>query len=392
MRARETVPQSRSTALDALRGFALLGVILSNAPYFAGPAGFLPDQWPAADAAVRWFLTALVSGKFFLIFSFLFGYGLSVLVARTTADPAARRPLARRLAALALLGVLHAVFLFYGDILLLYALLGTGIWLVRRLPDRRLLVIAALSALLGIVTQTLLLSEGGSLDAFPPGVAPVTPGEGYLGNFADACRQRFAELPVALAIIALFNGLLAWAMILLGFIAGRRGVFPFSPTRLQRWQRPAKLALLAGAAVSLVASGFALHALDHHHPVSTSGILALAVVNLASPILSLGLVVTFWSWAERHPRHALARWPERLGEASLSGYLLHSLLLGAVFLGWGGGYFGTWGHAAVLATGAITFVLIIALLHLWPRRWSTGPAELLMTYLVKRRPTQSQNR
>lgn len=384
---RTTAP-ARSLALDALRGFALLGVILSNAPYFAGPAGFLPDQWPAGDVAARWFLTAFVAGKFFLIFSFLFGYGMSVLVARTTADPTARRPLARRLGALAILGVLHAVFLFYGDILVLYALLGAGIWLIRHLPDCRLLIIAALSALLGVVTQTLLLSEGGSFDSLPPGVAPVAPGEGYLGDFADACRQRLSELPIALAVIALFNGPLAWAMILLGFIVGRRGMFPFSAAWLQRWKRPAKHALLVGAAFSLIASGFALHALEHHDPNTASSVLAVAIVNLASPILSFGLVVTFWSWAERHPRHALARWPARLGEASLSGYLLHSLLLGAVFLGWGGGYFGAWGNAAVLATGTVTFFLIIALLHLWPRRWGTGPAELLMSRLVKRRPAR----
>lgn len=241
MGAPETAPQSRSLTLDALRGFALLGVILSNALYFAGPAGYLADQWPTADTAARWFLTALVAGKFFPIFSFLFGYGLSVLVARTTADPAARRPLARRLATLALLGVLHALFLFYGGIVFLFALLGAGLWLVRRLPDRRLLILAVASAFPGLVTQTLLLSDSGDLDALPPGVAPVPPGEGYLGSFADACHQRLAELPVALTVIALFNAPLAWSMILFGFFAGRRGVLSFSPTWLQRWHRPAEL-------------------------------------------------------------------------------------------------------------------------------------------------------
>jgi uncharacterized protein len=101
----------RDIAIDALRGFALLGIIVVNAPYFAGPLAQMPTT--AVDLAAFWFSTAFGMGKFFLIFSFLFGFGFSIMLGRAAGDQSPiKAKFFRRLFALFLIGALHAVFCF----------------------------------------------------------------------------------------------------------------------------------------------------------------------------------------------------------------------------------------------------------------------------------------
>jgi uncharacterized protein len=373
----------RLREIDALRGFALLGVVLSNAAYFGGPAGFLPEIHPRADYAAAWLLGTLVTGKFFLIFSFLFGYGMSVLTARAEAGTPAKQRLYRRLAALALLGTAHAVFLFYGDILVLYAILGTLVWFVRGLENRTLLKIAAGFAVAGVITQTVVTGMYGAYEKLPEGIAPVTPGAGYLGGFGDAVFQRVRELPVALTTLALFNAPLAWAAIVLGFVAGRSGVFPVAQPWLARWGKAARRALIGGATLSVLATGLGLHAYYREEGLGAWGLLAWFLANAVAPVLSFGLAIAFWRWAAARPDSPVVTAFARVGEVSLSAYLLHSVLLGAVFLGWGFGRFGAWGTAAVLSSGVATFVAILVLCNLRPPTWRSGPAEALLALLVK---------
>ena len=137
----------RLFALDALRGFALLGILCVNMPFFAMPGIADPDfparQFPApADTATRWAVAALAEGKFYPLFSFLFGYGFAVQMARGGAR-GARRSFARRLLGLLVLGVAHALLLWAGDILATYAVVGACLLLFARVEQRALLRWAA---------------------------------------------------------------------------------------------------------------------------------------------------------------------------------------------------------------------------------------------------------
>ena len=135
----------RYVILDALRGFAILGIALANFPEFSLYT-FLPAddaaQLPASggDRGLRYLLYLLVDGKFYTLFSLLFGIGFSIILSNVTRKGGnALRVFYRRMALLALIGGLHLIFLWSGDILLLYALLGMLLPLFRHLSDRRLL-------------------------------------------------------------------------------------------------------------------------------------------------------------------------------------------------------------------------------------------------------------
>ena len=137
-----TTERQRHVILDALRGLALMGIALANFPEF-GLWTFLSSEeqraMPTAcvDEIVRFLQYLLVDGKFYTIFSLLFGIGFSLILARH-----GRRLFVRRMLILVCIGFLHLMFIWSGDILLLYAIGGLLLTLFVGLKDRALLVIA----------------------------------------------------------------------------------------------------------------------------------------------------------------------------------------------------------------------------------------------------------
>jgi uncharacterized protein len=135
--ARERIP-----ALDVLRGVAVAGILFANVLVFFGLVFLPPDRAAAlptaeADAVVRFLERILVEGKFYSIFSLLFGIGFGLQLARggEQALPLFRR----RLRILLAIGAAHAFLIWSGDILMLYALLGFILpWFARK-SDRALL-------------------------------------------------------------------------------------------------------------------------------------------------------------------------------------------------------------------------------------------------------------
>ena len=139
-----TTERQRHLILDLLRGLALMGIALANFPEFALWT-FLSAEEQAAmptaevDRVVRYAQYLLVDGKFYTIFSLLFGIGFSLILARH-----GRRLFLRRMLLLVAIGFLHLMFIWSGDILLLYAIGGLLLMLFVKLSDRQLLWVALL--------------------------------------------------------------------------------------------------------------------------------------------------------------------------------------------------------------------------------------------------------
>lgn len=385
-------PPARAPAVDALRGFALLGVVVVNAPFFAVPVdGYLPLAG-LADRLAAWATTAFAAGKFFLIFSFLYGFGVSVALRRAASPGGSLAPLRRRLAALFCVGVLHATLLFYGDILMLYAAIGLALVAMRDLPGRRLAWIAGGSYALAVLAQAGIVTLGAAgAAALAP--APPVAGAGYLGGFAETVAARLVDLPGALVFLAAFNGPAAFAMAIAGHLAARAGRFPPGPEDLARIARRAPGPVAAAAAASAIGAATVVAALVAPGAVALPVVaLAAVLVSLAAPVLSLGLATALLAVAARRPEAPAIRAFALVGESSLSGYLLHSILLGGVFLGWGLGYWGALDAATVLVVSLAVYAAIVAILALWRRAVAQGPAEILMRILVAGRPGPDRRR
>ena len=139
----------RYVILDALRGFALLGICMANFPEFSlftflkpEAAAALPTA--AIDRFVRYLTYVFVDGKFYTLFSLLFGIGFSLIITHAMQKGAdGFRIFYRRMTVLAVIGFLHLMFIWSGDILMFYALLGLLLPCFRHVSDRGLLTWAA---------------------------------------------------------------------------------------------------------------------------------------------------------------------------------------------------------------------------------------------------------
>ena len=207
----------RSLAPDLARGFMLLWIALANSHYFLtggstgnGVLGGFPRDGSSLDAAVTWFISTFVDGRAYPMFGLLFGYGVAQIVRRQrdVSLRAVRRLLWRRSGVLVLVGFLHGLLLYVGDILAAYGvLLFLAAWSVRW-RDRALLVVAACFFVL-----TSLPAEGSlSTSSAPPDSAMLPP---------DLATMFTSRPPVQLFIAVI--GPIGFACpFLVGLWAGRR--------------------------------------------------------------------------------------------------------------------------------------------------------------------------
>lgn len=136
--------KQRHLILDALRGFALLGICLANYPEFS-LYSFLEDfpkqNFPsfAIDQVVQWFLYIFIDGKFYTMFSLLFGIGFSIILSNNQKRGAnAKLIFYRRMFFLFLIGFAHLILIWSGDILMLYAIVGMTLPLFLKCKDKTL--------------------------------------------------------------------------------------------------------------------------------------------------------------------------------------------------------------------------------------------------------------
>lgn len=327
----------RNHAVDAVRMTALVGICVVNIP-FMGLAPAAPAM-PAAgvDQLTIFAVNALFQAKFFLLFSFLFGWGFEIQersAARAGADFSGRY--SRRLLGLALLGCLHAVLVFSGDILLIYAILGLLLWPLRRSAPRTLWRIALWmvpTATVDMVVLALTL----------PDVVPLTAGPGLGGSFVDATRARLADWPSTLGFLLLFQGPLAFAAFVSGLAAAKADFFtPGSHARYRLGKAVPWLFVVATPLNLLYAAtdGGWLRSED-----GSIALLGLCALSLGAPMMAavyLSVILSLSQRLQLPPLLILA------GRNSLTSYVLQGVLAGFLFGGYGLGLFGRLGHAALL--------------------------------------------
>ena len=387
---------TRIVVLDVLRAFALLGIIVTHASggYLAGPPPgpdfmiFGPlDQW------VSQLGNLLTFGKFFTIFSFLFGLSFAIQLRNATQKGAAfKGRFAWRLVVLALIALVHGMF-FTGDILIVYAFLGLLLIPFRNLKTRTL-VITALVLILNLPGMLL-----GTLGLAAP---PPTPEQRQQRQEMQASFMRSAlhlsevkqsgtvgELvnlnlttgAAAKWAFMIFSGRLwiTFGLFLLGMCAGRLEIFKDTEANRGFFRRllvPAGVVALLTTVVEIV------------HPTSmqqmTSVVDLLAWFSFTLQQLSLSafyvamVVLLYW----RQPSQGLLPALAPLGKMGLTSYLGQTLFGLVVFYGLGFGLLGKVGAAAAVGLGVVYFALQIWFARAWLSHFSLGPVEWLWRSLT----------
>lgn len=375
---------TRESFPDVLRGAALLGIALVNVPFLAintasGIGG--ADLTGTADAAIAFMVTTLLQAKFYLIFSFLFGYSAHFII---KGDRRNRRRWVMRAVGLVLLGAAHATLLFHGDILLTYGLIALLLLAFYFRKDKTIamwmwvaygasaFLMSALVALIVLVEQT----EGPTaLDD----TAPIPNGLDIAlasGTLVDTIAARIELLGYVTPQVLFIQG----QMVLVGFLAGvlgaRRTVFERTPANERRMRR----VLLWGATIGLPFQALAAwiqitNSLSAEHSEGL-GLISFAINTYAAPPLSAAIVAGLWllTARSRTQRSLLAS----AGQMALTLYLGQSLITTVLYSNWGLGLFGTMGvlEVTLVATGIWCALALTARLILG--RYSSGPMESLL--------------
>ena len=382
------VPRAeRIGALDVLRGLALPGILLMNLEAFTGGlTQSMTGVDPAlhgADRIVDALVLVLVQGKFYPLFALLFGMGFAVMAhrARALSPSTFTAVYARRLAALAVIGLLHALLVWSGDILLGYALVGVLLLALQGVPTRALPGLAALSLAFALGLWLLLgalvaIADGmGIEDPSAQSLAEVVAAEQAVvrgGSWGDAFGARLADLAVMIAGLPLLAGIVL-AMFLLGRWAIERDVIAGAMPRLLAWLRWG--ALPAGLALTLASLPLAPH-IDALSPAMRETV-AEAMRMLGGVLQCLG----YAAWVLRALEvPAFARVLGVLapaGRMALTLYLMQSLLCTWLVSGYGLGLADALPRAwhPLFVLGLVG--LQVAFAHLWFARYRFGPMEWL---------------
>ncbi|MFJ6198194.1 DUF418 domain-containing protein [Micromonospora sp. NPDC092111] len=359
---------ARINVVDALRGSALLLILLVNVAFFSSGFDFHLVDDPARgalDLLVAGLVELLFAMKAYLLFSFLFGYSFTLQL-----DSAARRGVAfgpaflRRLSGLFVLGVLHAVLLFHGDILTTYALLGLVLFAVRRIETRTALLAAA--AIVGVIAFVVGLAAVLGATLVPDEAAALTDGArstlALRGGPGAVVLEHLRSMPAMLGGLAV-QGPLAFAAFLVGLAAGRHQLLAAVPahgTLLRRCERVGYPVGLAGAIVFAVGGG-------------TANLTGLMVSIVTAPFLAAAYAATLLRLFTRWSRVADAFAPA--GRMALTNYLGQSLVCVLVFTGVGLGLVGRTAPAQTLLIALLIFVTQMLASSWWLRRFRYGPVE-----------------
>lgn len=374
-----TATADRALGPDLARGFMLLFIALANSHYFlrgSSVMGGYPQDGSGLDSAVTWAIATFVDGRAFPMFGLLFGYGVAHIVRRqqaSGAEPrAVRRLLWRRSLVLVVVGFLHAVLLYAGDILAAYGvLLFVGAWAVGW-RDRWLLVVALVLFALGA-----LPGDGSStIGTDPPDPSMLPP---------DLGAQIMERAPVS-AIIALLGPIGFACPFLVGLWAGRRRLLerPAEHRRLLGWVAGVGVlaAVLGAQPISLVLAG----AVDRPDRATLEW---MGPLHDATGLLGgLGYAALFALVALRlqgqaHPgRHPVVDAIAATGQRSMTCYLAQSVVWTVVFtpflLDLSGAL--TVAGTAVLATA--TWAATVVLADRLRRSGDRGPFERLTRHVT----------
>ena len=376
----------REALPDRLRGIALLGIVVVNASFLGISAdGFTQDSVDGvANRLTALLVATFAQGKFYLLFSFLFGYSAAFIL-RDNTQPDRRRYL-RRMLALFLFGLAHAVFFFIGDILITYSILGLLLFAVSRSSDRALKrwTIAAIAVAVFFI---LVITSLGA--AFPE---ESNSGLGGLesalatGTFAEASLARLEALPTVLFSVFFIQGPMAFAAFVLGLRASRRRLLANPEANIVLWRKLSRWGWGIGLPLQAIAAGMQVGAIAAGNAFSPAGAAGLALGFATAPILTAGYIGSIALVLARRPRFLSVMAPA--GRMSLTVYIGESALLSLVFSAYGLGYFGQWSAFPVVMTAIASWAVLSVFAWLWMKRFSQGPLERVLALITGKKTAQ----
>lgn len=400
-RAAPVSSAQRIEALDVLRGFAVLGILVVNIQAFALPSMAYMNPYAYGDLTgvnygVWWFTHVVCDQKFMTIFSMLFGAGIVLMTSRSEARTGRSAGVHyRRMGWLILMGLLHAHLLWFGDILYLYGMCGLLVWLFRK---QSIVVLFPLGLSMIAVGSGIMLLGGWSMPYWgepavqefaqvwsPSAETLQTELDAYRGSWWDQVLPRStAALGAQTFMLMIWGVWRAGGLMLIGMGLYRLGVFQAARSRTF-YATLAVVGLVSGMAIS----AYGVRWNDQRGWTVETGFFFGTQWNYWGSLLTamgmVGALMFLYRCGSR------ARWHRPLaavGQMALTNYLVQTIVCTTIFYGHGLGYFGhlqRWQLALVVVA-----ILAVQLVYspIWMSRFRYGPFEWLWRSLTywKRQP------
>jgi uncharacterized protein len=372
----------RDSFPDILRGFALFGIALVNIPLLAIDPVLHnegADLTVFSNASAAFVVMAFFQAKFYLLFSFLFGYSAHYVIKDSKAN---RGRWVGRSIGLVILGILHFSLLFFGDILFVYGLFGLLLlafyfrkektlkvwaWVIYGITG---LLFVAFSALTLIGEQLLALKGKTIPDLGNVDFSEVMTNTSYVESIGLRLEVWLTAAPSGF----LLQGPLVFAAFLVGVLAARKNSLgssanPSTMKKLAIWGFSLGLPLQLFSAYLYVQNAVAD---TYSYGMYLS---AISINFLTAPILSAGFVGLLWLISQKLKLGILSS----AGKYSLTIYLSQSVVFATLFSGWGFGLFAELGVLPVTLIAAATWLVLAVLAHLVSKSGRKGPMETLLT-------------
>ena len=384
-----TTTNERIEIIDALRGFALAGILICHMveQYIgaATPMSFYESTSPGiADQVINAFIGIFLRGKFIALFSFLFGLSFFIQM-----DRGAKKSsyfggrFLWRLILLLLIGYVHSLF-YRGDILTIYSMLGIFLIPFYKLENKWVLGFSAL-LFLGLGRYIAFHFTGGDhlfFDVDPTDQEAPRVLEYYNTLKNGSLWEVFAtnawegHLDKMNAQYGIFGrGYFTFAFFLLGLFVGRSGFF-------QRFKDEKKLtrkvliwsSILLVVSIGITAGAFASLGPEAKmdNPIAMIGLTGMDLANLAMTLIYIALFVILYR--KTKPEKWLAKLAP-YGRMALTNYVLQSIMGTALLFGWGFGYLGELTNSYMFLIAIVVIILQVWTSRLWLQHFYYGPLE-----------------
>lgn len=388
----------RIKTLDVLRGLAILGILAVNAPFFAAPwqTALNPNLEPLAiDGGTiwAWFVPhVFFEAKFITLFSLLFGASL-FLVGGERSDKERGKVLRRRLSWMLLFGIIHGAAIWFGDILLVYAVSGFVVMFARSWKPRTLMIVGGIiylllnglafmmGAVIGFAPAEALEQMREQLHA-PTSQSLAATTASFAGTFMQSLAANFrswtdfvgyeifSAVPRTIAVMMIGLALFKW-----GFLSGNAPAWVY-------WL----VALIGATALGLVAYQALINLnadFEFMHMQARGSPVNPALSILVTLLYASLLILCVKAGALTFLTNALAP----VGQMAFTNYIAQSLIMTAIFYGGRGlGLYGELGRDQLMFIVAGVWVLQLIWSPLWLSRFSMGPLEWVWRRLSYGKP------
>lgn len=386
-----TPNQQRIIELDALRGMSLFGILLMNILVLSFPFEHvrLDLALQGIDSLLLRMVMLFVIGSFYPIFSFLFGFSLMLIYRSTQQRGIAFKPvILRRLLFLMVLGFIHGFFLFAGDILLTYAVMGfAAMWCtkvsVKKLKNAAIILFVLKGVLFGLPFLILgwmskaKLPFSGETQAALNDVLQAKTSSHYIDFFLYNAQDNLGKIPSILTI----DWLDIFPYLLLGMAAMKGNLVAWvkqHPTRTTQW---GSLFMVIGVLVKCIGA----------YAITNPNLMMFSFM-VGGPVLSVGIVLLFFRVMQYPVAQKLLNPFRYPGKMSLSVYLSQSIVCSFLFTGFGLGFYNTLPLYQTYLFALALFLIQVVVCYVYLRQFNQGPIEWVwrkITYFGIKTPSSN---